>query len=438
MPTPDNLRRWNQAKDIQCGLCGQLNVTLKLIEAGCGWVRNVENKLRLSKDTSLRREDRYTWRHNCCLLVVARAILLKLQKVNAAPVEPVADKPQTQTFVKPGTVAKRSKKQRRSILSAARDWKCNFDLPEYCSDQYSQLQFPQDVCATNLRIDGYIISREKKICVLGPEITAPMDDNVQKWHGIKKSKYRNAVQPVQGWTFHDLDLEVGALGWVPPSTHTQLKTLGFSRNEVSQIVNDLRYVARKCSYVIFVNRFNPIFKPWRITASSDIFDSDDMTSSLIDTGPLILQTPISFDKRKKRSLSTLEKRLLPTIDKYVPSLTRIPEEQSLRETMDLLSSFLPLSVSDSDCKRQSHVKDICSNSAQLTNTPVSDPVPSDCKRQSPVKDICSNSTQPTNSPVSVSESILRSSPVRNTDNISNFEESFKDELEIDDEFDFDF
>ena len=276
LPTPDNLRRWKQAKGIQCGLCGHPDCTLKHILAGCKWVFNVESKLP--------REDRFTWRHNCLLLELALAIMSKLQEINAKPV--VSTKPtNTQAFVKAGTCKQNRKhKSLPSILEQARDWRCNFDLPE-CRTDRSQLTFPHDICETSKRIDGYIVSREKKICVRGPEMTAPMDDNVDKWHKIKTNKYNDAITQ-EGWTFENLIVEVGALGWIPPSTHAQLKHLGFSTSEISKLKENLRYVARKCSYIIYVNRFNKDFHPWRIKASCEAFDTAHLPSSpLLDKGP---------------------------------------------------------------------------------------------------------------------------------------------------------
>jgi len=66
LPTPDNLRRWNLSKDSVCGLCAEKLVTLSHVLAGCPWVRTVENKLQ--------REDRFTWRHNNVLYLLASVI----------------------------------------------------------------------------------------------------------------------------------------------------------------------------------------------------------------------------------------------------------------------------------------------------------------------------------------------------------------------------
>ena len=181
-----------------------------------------------------------------------------------------------QLFVKEGTKmstkarweAKANAKIQESILGLATDWKYNFDLPEYHDGKYNNPVFPHEVTPTMQRIDGYIISRKEKLCVLGPEMTSPMDDNVMKWHAKKTEKYRKMVAKVEGWRFFDLAVEVGALGWIPPSTHGKLKELGFTSKETKMIKDELTFVARMCSYVIFINRNNKDFRPYRVQTMS--------------------------------------------------------------------------------------------------------------------------------------------------------------------------
>ena len=82
LPSPDNLRRWNKASGIQCGLCGRPNVTLNHILASCAWVRDRED--------CMSREDRFTWRHNCLIREVVKGIEDFLLEINAsAPSGPV-------------------------------------------------------------------------------------------------------------------------------------------------------------------------------------------------------------------------------------------------------------------------------------------------------------------------------------------------------------
>jgi hypothetical protein len=259
--TPDNLRRWNIADNVMCGLCGHKNATLKHVLAGCPWVFEVENKMKS--------EDRITWRHNCVLLVVARAIIAKVAQVNKSPNKTDSKPSQLQSFVKAGQQPRRSIKPTvPSILDKARDWVYNFDLPEFHHGKSNSLVFPYDVLITKQRIDGYIISRKKKICILGPEMTSPMDDNVLKWHTAKTAKYRLNTSEAEGWTFYDCSLETGALGWIPPTNRSILKSLGFTSAEVRLISDDMALIARRCSYVIYLNRFHQDFQHFRISPRS--------------------------------------------------------------------------------------------------------------------------------------------------------------------------
>jgi hypothetical protein len=265
LPTPDNYRRWGVSKICVCGLCGRPAVTLRHILAGCSWVRSVENKQK--------KEDRYTWRHNCLLLHLANAIIAKIVHINKLPARNTDQKHQ-QTFVKKGEIGKRLPKPDTGTLYLARDWKCNFELPEFHAEGVSKYRFPEDICATSLRIDGYIVSRAERICCLGPEMTSPMGDNIAKWHRKKTDKYQQMVSHVNQWSFPDLSVEVGALGFIPPSTHSLLKKLGFTSKELTSIKDNLTHIARKCSYMIFVNRFNKQFLGWRIRHGQAPSDSD--------------------------------------------------------------------------------------------------------------------------------------------------------------------
>ena len=49
----------------------------RTIYPGCNWVRKVENKSKF--------EDRYTWRHNCVLIVLLETLISQLKVANARP-----------------------------------------------------------------------------------------------------------------------------------------------------------------------------------------------------------------------------------------------------------------------------------------------------------------------------------------------------------------
>jgi hypothetical protein len=201
LPSPDNLRRWSQKGDHKCGLCGMRNATLAHILCGCPWVREVENKSR--------KEDRYTWRHNCILQILAQAIGDKINYVNALPQH--SSRVHFINFVPEGKKKSKAtplssiKEESLGLLAAARDWVADFDLPPFrTGDSTKTFSFPYDVCATPLRIDAYIISRKEKICIAGPELTAPMEENVKKWNQIKRNKYASLESDSKDFTVYTI------------------------------------------------------------------------------------------------------------------------------------------------------------------------------------------------------------------------------------------
>ena len=160
-------------------LCGKVNATLAHILCDCPWVKEVENKSG--------RENRYTWRHNCILAILAEAIKNKLNQINSLPPSgPIPLIPFVRAGKKISAVV--NDVPPANLLSQARDWEADFDLPEYHKDG-SVFGFPYEVCATSLRIDAYIISRASKTCIAGPELTAPMEENIHHWHKQKTEKY---------------------------------------------------------------------------------------------------------------------------------------------------------------------------------------------------------------------------------------------------------
>ena len=244
MATPDNLKRWNILKDAPCGLCTKVNVGLSHILAGCPWVLHVENKLP--------REDRNTWRHNCVLLELAGAIRRKIVEVNSCP---RAGSGHHIRFVPAGVVPPRSTQRKDfGILDLARDWTCDFHLPEL--HQSSTYHIPFEVDVSTLMCDGFIMSRSKKIFII-LELTVPMEENIERWHLEKLKRYSNLTCP--GWQVHLFMLEIGCRGFVPTRFISFLRKVGFTPSETSKLRDNLQLVARKCSYIIWINRFNKDF-----------------------------------------------------------------------------------------------------------------------------------------------------------------------------------
>lgn len=264
LPSPDNLRRWGLASDIACGLCSNLNVTLGHILCGCMWVNKVEMKEKKG-------ESRFKWRHDCILRVVAGVVRDWIDKVNAsrqhqrknATSVPIA-------FVRQGQAPARSSAKpepQRTFgeLDRARDWEVLCDLRDERRPGTS-FMFPQYVSLTSFKPDMIILSKQAKICIVW-ELTAPLEENIEKRHASKTAKYqRELVDNGQaGWTIHIVCGEIGAKGWVPPTFTNDLRTVfGLPKRQRTKLANNCAWVARQCSYVIWLNRNNRAFEPFPV------------------------------------------------------------------------------------------------------------------------------------------------------------------------------
>jgi hypothetical protein len=269
LPSPDNLRRWFNSTDVYCGLCGLSNVTLAHILCGCGWVHNVELKLP--------RASRFKWRHDCILATILHVIKRRVKTVNAS--DPVVDRgTRFIPFVKAGSRPKRRKKAdewNNYYLNKARDWVLLGDIP-WEQKPGESFVFPQKIALTPLRPDAILFSEEKRLCVI-IELTAPLEENIEAWRLKKKAKYQDEIGPnlQTEWKLMVITLEVGAKGWVPPSFRNDIsKLLGLPKKELSVLTDDCSKVARKCSYVIWLNRFNRDFHPWPLVI--DNTDTNDL------------------------------------------------------------------------------------------------------------------------------------------------------------------
>lgn len=225
------------------------------------WVLKVENKLP--------REDRNTWRHNCVLLELATAVRRIIADVNGLPLSSA----RTINFIPAGKAPpRRQPPANLGILNDARDWICDFDLPDLHST--TPYHFPVNI-DVGLRCDGYIISWSKRICII-LELTVPMEEHIEYWHQVKMDKYGSLLLP--GWTFHCFAIEIGCRGFVPPRFCSVTRRLGFSSADLKVLRDNLQMVARKCSYVIWLNRFNKDFNASiRITGGG--YDLADMSVS---------------------------------------------------------------------------------------------------------------------------------------------------------------
>ena len=90
-----------------------------------------------------------------------------------------------------------------------------------------------------------MISKQAKVCILGPEITVPMEENILEWQLKEFLKYCDKLQKNfrHGWETHILTVEVGCRGFASPTFHHSFKNLGFSDKEIDELRDKCFYVA---------------------------------------------------------------------------------------------------------------------------------------------------------------------------------------------------
>ncbi len=253
LPSPDNLKRWNvkKGKEFKCGLCSKTYVTAAHILAGCPYVLKKENK---ASGT-----DRYTWRHNSVLSVIRKHLKKKIQHVNSLSKKRTPVGKKKVVFVKEGQKLKPGPEHDKTqkslgLLEKATDWTFDFHLSEERKRPY---QMDQKVCATSFTPDGYIVSHDEKICTV-IELTCPMEENMDKWHKKKKEKYEEELKS-EGYSMRYLIVEVGARGGLPTTLKREMRKMGLTKNEANSVVDECVLMARRCSFVIWCQRFNPEF-----------------------------------------------------------------------------------------------------------------------------------------------------------------------------------
>ena len=74
-------------------------------------------------------------------------------------------------------------------LDTSNDWSVFFRLPELKA--FSIKHFPQDNFQTTKQVDAFVISRSRKICFVGPELTVPIKERIAFWNKILENDSRS-------------------------------------------------------------------------------------------------------------------------------------------------------------------------------------------------------------------------------------------------------
>ena len=90
-----------------------------------------------------------------------------------------------------------------------------------------------------------------------------MEANIEYWHSEKRNRYSKITSP--DWSFHYSIFEIGCRGFIPTRFFSLMRQLGFTKVQFRRIYNDLQLLVRRCSYIIWVNRYNKEFFPFRFS-----------------------------------------------------------------------------------------------------------------------------------------------------------------------------
>ena len=233
LPSPVNLKRWNQQEEDTCR-CGQRG-TMKHILSHCS--------LGL---------DRRTWRHNQVLKVLETKFKGKLETINNGKA-PKISKLEKINFVREGKEP--AVKNCRSSKSDKRwegTWQIAADLDE-------PLVFP--LVASTQRPDLVMWCVEKRKAIL-MELTISWEENIRAAEERKHQRYRDLVERCKedGWDVEYHHIGIGARGYIERDFISLLRNLfGFSQTEVSKTLKDIQETVEKASMWLWLKRDDPIW-----------------------------------------------------------------------------------------------------------------------------------------------------------------------------------
>jgi hypothetical protein len=287
--TQNNLRRWGATSLGKCILCSTREGTLYHVLSGCS--------VALYENSGV---GRLTWRHDSILLEIYRFVrswineqmahTKRSEKKEAADIPPSTPSPvvshaQTAIItdpVQPTTKGRQEAmaflakhfhkagqqppkhghdpKSAKSVFAGYLDWKVQFDLDYDYTGKKARTRMPPEIVVTTLCPDGVIWSKQAKVVIL-LELTAPWEENIEKAHSRKNAKYAELVNMCTGWDVHYFSVEVGTRGYIPPSFYEPFKALGLPIARQKNLRRRCADKALLCSYVIYLERNNPNWRP---------------------------------------------------------------------------------------------------------------------------------------------------------------------------------
>ena len=150
-------------------------------------------------------------------------------------------------FVTGGQVANKTKGV-VGILTTANDWLMSADVG-------AKLDFPREICTTNLRPDIIIWSKQTKQVLL-VELTVPWESRIEEAHERKLTKYQALIDECvsNGWRAQNLPVEVGCRGFPAKSLWHALGVLGILGSKRKLLISRVSKKAEEASSWIWRKR----------------------------------------------------------------------------------------------------------------------------------------------------------------------------------------
>ena len=186
--------------------------------------------------------NRYTWRHNQVLAVLAKVLKDKISQFNDGMV-PRKDICKKVTFHKAGA-RNQCIAEKKSQTSDQR-WSGKWEI---AADLDNVLVFP--LIMTTQRPDLVVWSEETKTGIV-LELTVPWEQNFEDAEHRKATRYEKLIEDCRasGWQMDYHHLAVGARGYLGRKLLNILKhRFCFTPTELRRIANDIQHVVEKASF----------------------------------------------------------------------------------------------------------------------------------------------------------------------------------------------
>ena len=231
LPSRTNLQKWGIVQEAGCSLCG-CSQSLRHVLSSCSYALA---------------HGRYTWRHNQVLQVVLEAARTACSQANARETAPA----RRIYFLREGSAQHRkekNEKQRRDLLSKAKDWEVSADLQgeRHCHKVLQESGKQPDLVLASTATDSFILI----------ELTVPWEDRMDLSNALKSDRYLDLTMDLEarGYGVHLFAIEVGARGLVGKSTYAFLRAIGFSNRQTKHFVKELSEVAESASHWIWTTK----------------------------------------------------------------------------------------------------------------------------------------------------------------------------------------